>query len=236
MGIASLGPWLRRKGQRQRKTPRTGRISRPLPLSLEILETRTMPTAVSWVGGATGDWGVTANWFDGTTNRLPGAGDDVSIGAGVTVRHSTGTDQIHSLTDQGALEFSGGILDLAAASAVSTTGSFTLSGGTLQGAGDLTLNSLFVWTGGTMSGTGHTRANGTMLLSGSSNVVLDTRTLDNTGTATWTTANSYYLILNNGAVINNLPGAVLDLQSDGGISAGGVLNNAGTITKSGTGG
>src|SRR5262249_28100134 len=107
MVLASLYSWLRHKTSSGKTRTNPPRRPRALPLSLELLESRVVPTnQVTWVGGATGSWGLASNWSDGTVNRLPTASDDVSIGAGITVTHSTGTDAVHSIVDQGSLTLS----------------------------------------------------------------------------------------------------------------------------------
>ncbi len=62
---------------------------------------------------------------------------------------------------------------------------------------------------------------------------LDTRTLDNSGTITWTGGTFY---LNNSAVLNNLSGALFDMQSNNllswSVGLAGTFNNTGTIRKS----
>jgi hypothetical protein len=83
---------LRRLGRRHARPLARPRF-RP---RVEELENRLAPAAiVSWVGGATGSWGVATNW---STGNLPGAGDDVVINGPVTVSHAAGADSIHTLS------------------------------------------------------------------------------------------------------------------------------------------
>jgi hypothetical protein len=103
-------------------------------------------------------------------------------------------------------------------------------GGTLTGTGNVTVDGLLTWAGGAMSGLGHTLANGGMALSGGT---LDRRTLDNAGTATWTAGNLSAL---NGAVLNNLDGALFDARSDASFTGTGRFNNEGTFRKSASSG
>ncbi len=69
-----------------------------------------------------------------------------------------------------------------------TLSNFTQSGGTLTGAGTLTVAGLTTWTGGYESGAGITNANGGLTIGGSDNAYhseyLDGRTLNNQGAAT----------------------------------------------------
>jgi hypothetical protein len=111
-----------------------------------------------------------------------------------------------------------------------------LTGGTLTGAGDITVTAQMTWTGGaSLTGDGSTTvaAGATLAINGSSNLGMDTRTLTNAGTGTWSgTAN---LFLGNGATFNNASGATFTVNNDQSVNAFGtsaVINNAGTFTKS----
>src|SRR5262245_11103067 len=65
-------------------------------LAVESLESRVMPTAVDWVGGAAGNWNVPGNW---STGILPGGSDDVTINSGSVVTIQSGDNfSIKSLT------------------------------------------------------------------------------------------------------------------------------------------
>jgi hypothetical protein len=201
-------------------------------LRLEALEHRWLPSTVSWVNTAGGNWSTASNW---STGRLPGILDDVviDVSGDVTITHSSGTDLVHSLTSNDRLAVSGGYLNVADASTLNST--LTLSGGTLTGRGDLTINDVFTWTGGTMGGRGSTHANGGMTISSNNGKTLDARTLDYTGTATWSDTGGIALV--NDATWNNLAGATLQATGDATLSGGaGTFNNAGTFSKSaGTG-
>jgi hypothetical protein len=134
----SLASWLRSPKSRaplvltcRCVTPRVR-----LPLSLEPLEDRTVPS-VTWVGG-NGDWDVGSNW---STGLVPGAADAVDIDVpGVTITHVAGT--AHSVN------------------------SLKLEAGTLTGGDVLTVNGAFTWTGGTLAGPGSLTAAGGGSLSG----------------------------------------------------------------------
>ncbi len=143
-----LSTWLR--SLRSATRPRFGKFRRrglgcqpPLPrMKLEHLEDRSVPAAVSWVGGD-GDWGVTSHW---STGAVPGAADDVTINApGVTITHVAATPRsVHNLT---------------------------LQGGTLTGSDSFTVGGLFTWNNGTFSGGGTLTAGGGMFLGNASNVL-----------------------------------------------------------------
>jgi hypothetical protein len=112
----------------------------------------------------------------------------------------------------------------------------TLSGGTLTGLGNVTIGGTLTWNGGTMSGTGNTVAKGSthITTSVSTGPTLDGRTFINAGTVTWTSPND--IRANNGAIFDNLPGAVFDVQTDAsfGNSSGfsPLFINEGTFRKS----
>jgi hypothetical protein len=68
-------PWPARRGCHRRDAP-----YRP---SLEALEGRILPAAVTWINPAGGDWDTAANW---STGALPTAADDVQINtSGITI-------------------------------------------------------------------------------------------------------------------------------------------------------
>ena len=194
--------------------------------------------AISWDGGGDGvSWSDAINW---SGDVLPGASDDVTINVGgtATITLASGTQTINSLSCDEALVISGGSLDIAAASSITAGGSLTLSGGTLTGGGTLTVTSTMVWSSGTMSGSDSTiiQSGATLTLSAGTST-LDTRTLDNSGTITWTGGTFY---LNNSAVLNNQSGALFDMQSNNTMSfsvgPAGSFTNSGTFRKSaGTG-
>jgi len=182
-----------------------------------------------WTGAA-GDnqWGTAGNWSNGA---VPIATDNVCIGtafssstvnigslgtaanqtiasliANSTINFTSGPLTVTgAATFANALNISGGTLTLNGTSAVQ--GATNLSGGTLSGSGNVTLTGLLSWTNGVMNGTGATNANGVMSFT-SPQSFLDTRTLNVSGATTFgsTTAGAS-LLMQNGAVINNLAGA-----------------------------
>ncbi|VTR92440.1 Probable aggregation factor core protein MAFp3, isoform C OS=Cyanothece sp. CCY0110 GN=CY0110_08276 PE=4 SV=1: PKD [Gemmata massiliana] len=141
-----------------------------------------------------------------------------------------------TVTGPGPLSATNLVIQGATVDTTLDVGNLTLASGTLTGAGHVTVGGLFTWTGGTMSGTGTTTLNGTSTIGGSFTLVLDGRTVDNTGTLTWTGNGA--LQFTNGAVFNNLAGALFDITGDGSIAPspfGGLVpafNNAGTLRKS----
>jgi hypothetical protein len=189
-----------------------------------------------WTNAAGGDWDTPGNW---STATVPAAADDAVINlAGITVTHSaSNSDTVNSLTMGNnlgdTLALSAGTLSLASTSSLNNN-ALIVSGGTLSGAGSLSVGGLFSWTGGTLSGSGTLNANGGMTIGGTATKFLDAHTLTNAGPATW--SGTGFLNAGNGFVLNNLAGATFDIQSDVTLfySGGpfGAINNAGILRKS----
>ena len=251
-----LNHWLKSRRQRRadRRRMRETRSRRRRTL-FEQLEDRTLLAIVWWDGGAgTSNWDDAANWIDvdgDGLDDLPGLNDDVIINDGdanttFTVNISGGTHGVNTLDCHEQLDVSGGSVDIADTSEIT---SLTLRGGTLSGAGDLTITDQFTWEGrpnapGTMTGTGTTTvaAGATLNLSGTYSRVLDGRRLviaEATGTAPaaeaiWTGSSN--IMLDNGAEFENA--GTFDIQSEyttiqhGGNGAVSTFSNTGTLRKS----
>nr|MCU0223957.1 hypothetical protein [Acidobacteriota bacterium] len=129
---------------------------------------------------------------------------------------------------------SSGTLNVATAVSIPAATTFTFLAGTLAGTGTLTANGTFNWSGGLMTGAGVTTLNGPLHLSGLVNINAG-RTLNNTSTATWTSANGLGMRTGSGSVINNT--GTWDAQTDGAAIVNYYLgatsfNNSGTFKKS----
>ncbi len=161
-----------------------------------------------WTGAVSSDWADAANWNPNTT--APGPGDHATINFGSPSILTTAI-----------------VADL------------DLNGGTLGGSGSLTVTNLFTWTGGTMAGMGSTTiaSDAQLLISGDTTKTLDSRTLTNLGTITW--SGSGNILVKNAAPLFNE--GLFDIQSDATYqkdtwSAAGSFSNTGTLHKSaGTG-
>ena len=124
-----------------------------------------------------------------------------------------------------------------------TCGNVEMSGGTLDGAGNLTVTQSLVWGGGgTMSGAVATTlgANATLTLQGNADLVLDNgRTLDLANAAVSTLAAGKSLLIQNGSAVKIEFGALFDFQTDtflNNTAGNGTVTNLGTFMKSsGTG-
>ncbi len=186
--------------------------------------------AVNWTGLGGGNlWTTPTNW---TGNALPGPSDNVCIGPSVNVVLSAGTQSINSLTVDGTMTLSGtATLSIASASTINST--FTLSGGTLSGAGAVTFTGQLNWSSGTMSGTGSTIISSAAALAISGTVTLTQRVLNNSGTITWTGGDihfSFSSVLNNQSLFqvqtdNNF---IYDCAPCGGVM---ILNNLSVFRK-----
>src|SRR5262249_48705820 len=115
---------------------------------------------------------------------------------------------------------------------------YNLTGGSLSGSGALTIGGLSTWAGGAISGTGAISANGGLTIP-AGQVILDTRTLNVTGTTTQAGTTGANLLLQNNAVINNSAGSTWTIANgtNNGILANGgtanTFNNAGTFQMTG---
>jgi len=154
-------------------------------------------------GGADLSWFNALNW---SGNVVPAPGQDVTIGSGFGTIVFNGAATVTSLVANSPVHISGGSLDVANASTFSDL--FTLSGGTLQGTGLVTVGGTggsLAWTGGSMTGSGSFT-----LAAGRSGTLSGTLTLGRLF------QNDGLLVLNN-VTVNN-PGA-------------GSIANAGLITS-----
>ncbi len=185
---------------------------------------------VTWVGGYSNNWGDGQNW---TGTQAPTSIDEVIIPAGATVTISSGAPSIDNLTLAGSLQINSGTsLTLAAPSTVS--GSLTLAGGTLDGAGDLTVTgtgSTLNWKSGTLQGTGRIVIDSAAtlnILAGSGRVLA--RALQNSGTLNWTGTQATSVTAT--GAFTNESGGLINLESNSGLSVSG--GSAATFTNQGT--
>src|SRR5258707_412628 len=125
--------WWRKVSRRQSSPSTSGKGSARrcrLPLNLEVLEDRTVPTTVNWINAAGGTLNTPANW---STGNVPGPNDDavISTAAAATISLTGGTITVHSLTTAAndMLSLTGGALILAGNSSFS--GAVTLANGGL---------------------------------------------------------------------------------------------------------
>jgi hypothetical protein len=122
-----------------------------------------------------------------------------------------------------------------------TVTGFTLNGGTLYGAGKLSISGTLTWTSGDMAGdttlagsdTTEVLHGAAMVLSGANSKDLRNRVLINGGTASWIDAGSFEL-KNNSKFVNKA-GAIFNIQTDAFMNTTDPntigFENAGTVTK-----
>jgi hypothetical protein len=196
-------------------------------------------------GTSTGAFTVAAGavlQFDGTVLQQLGAASSVTgagtvrvNGSGTTTAVRVGPYNITGTTEvlNGGIAFNG--------TDTARTRVLVESGGNVAGTGILAVSDTFRWSGGQQSTTGGvtTILPGARLeISGATTKVLSQRTLENGGTAVWIGTGPISVV--NLATINNLAGALFDIQNDATISStlldSVTVNNTGIWRKSaGTG-
>ena len=241
-----LPKWFRSFTQfsKTRKTAKNGGFGRKIKaarsfvfprLAVENLEERLVLSTVNWINPNGGDWDTAANWSSG---NVPGASDDAVIPqSGLLVTHVNGnSDSVGSITSSSTLEITSGTLSIAGSSTLSA---LIQTGGTLTGAGTVTVTGQTVWTGGTMTGGGITNAQGGLQLGGvgqGDTERLDGRAFNNSGEAFWQGTGGWFDQLS-GSVFTNLPSASLTIQSDltwYNDSGNSTFNNQGALAKDAT--
>lgn len=165
-------------------------------------------TTYTWFGGA-GLWNEPANW---SPNGVPGAGDNAIIGAGTV--ELTSDVQVEDLI---------------------------FSSGAITGNANLDITGQMSWMKGSMAGNGVTTINpgAALAISGSDQKDLVQRTLRNQGAISWSGTGEFKL--RNHAHIQNEAGALFEIYNNVRMDfvladSGGSFTNAGTLTKSGSGG
>ncbi len=201
--------------------------------------------AVNWRDPVSGNWTDATKWSSGT---VPGVGDDVVItGAGSYTVTLNAVASVASVTlgaaSGGTIQtlsiVAGGTLSPSSTSVVNANGVLRLFGGTLSGAGSLTVNGSLSWPWGTITGGGALTINGTATVGGSGDTTLSGRTFTNSanGAVTWVGSCCYNIILNSNAILDNF--GTFDIQGDNYITRDATnprISNSGTMRKSaGTG-
>ncbi len=187
-------------------------VTRTNPLTLVMTSDQTVyarftPILFTWASAASGDWDSAENW---SPPLVPGSLDSAVINRDVTVTLNTSAD----CTDVNLGN--------------------TASNPTLTGTGTLRVHGNFTWASGVMSGNGRTviAPEATLNLVNAVPVVLDERTLENAGAASWTSEGAF--LFSAGAVLTNRSGAVFLLQSGAQFGAPGGVNrvdNVGNFRK-----
>ena len=171
----------------------------------------------------------------GATVNLTGTA--ASLGALISVTGGTLNVTVPVTTFATTVSISGGTANFDNA-ATYTIDALTISSGTLTGATALNVTGPTKWTGGTIEGAGKLTVSGGMEISGLGGKNWRTRTIDNPATTTWSgsTINS-----GSGATLNNRAGATFDIKTDQflifnlGGAASKIVNDGRIIKSAGTG-
>jgi uncharacterized repeat protein (TIGR01451 family) len=145
----------------------------------------------------------------------------VDIQTGGTIDFPTGANGVTTggvMGGNGTLSISGGTLNIGS---VTSPGTFSMTAGTLDGPGFLSITNSFFWDGGTIKGSGGAElaGNGSGVLSGNNGaMLLDGRTFNNYGFIAYPAAVNMLHLANNAAF--NTYGT-FQFQADGGIIADG---------------
>jgi len=164
-------------------------------------------------------------------NVVVSAGD-LSVLGSFTASSSTGIsgggtaafEPSATLVGLGALSVGGGVLDLRSGEAVNLP-SASISAGNLQGTDVISVAGLTSWSGGAIGGAAAFNANGDMAIGGASvKDLVDGRTLNTTGTVTWSSTGS--IRTRNSSIRNaGLWQAQSDAQVNDVLGAGGTFDN-----------
>jgi uncharacterized repeat protein (TIGR01451 family) len=162
----------------------------------------------------------------GVINISPGT---IFEAAGGTIGLNAGT----SFTGTGTFKVSGGTINVNAMLSVGTP--VSLLSGTINLNSPLTLTGAFSFSGGTISGPSSISSGNTTINPGGANAILSGAIFNNTGTTTISgSSGTVGLQLVNGAAFNNPAGSIVDLSGDRSIFGGATetFTNAGTFKKS----
>jgi len=167
-----------------------------------------------------------------------------TIAGGGTLAISAGSHTWNdgfTVTGAGAVDQTGGTVTVAPGATASVSG-YILAGGTLQGAGTLSVTANMNWTGGSMTGSpGITRveSGGGFAATGAATRTL-TRDIENAGTWLWTgtgaiSSNSHMFTNLAGAAFNTDATGLWDFVSSSGAETHTAFNNFGVLVRTGTG-
>src|SRR5437763_1491810 len=116
----------------------------------------TPTCTINWTAAGSGNWGASANWTDPNTlaHRLPTTTDYACIpSSGITVTVNV-SPTIKGLDSQATISQSANTLALTDNTQPSEMHANYTLGGTLGGAGQLTVDGVMTWNGGAINGTG----------------------------------------------------------------------------------
>ncbi len=193
----------------------------------------------TWVGPSEASWQTAADW---STGKVPSSTDVACVGSGKAVKVTEGTNQAGVVQGEGSLSITGGSLEVASVLESSTIKTFSMSNGTLTGAGTLTVTGVFEWKNGTMAGPGKTVI-GSNLSGNSINglPLLTERTLVNEGTVLFAGNSTMSMsegarLENKGTFKANIANASEGLRIASGSKVTPAVVNTGTVEKTEIGG
>jgi hypothetical protein len=169
----------------------------------------------------------------GTTFKVTDGVHNFNLGSSYTVTGSStfsgGTTTFNSSVAavSGAVTINGGVANVN--QNLSTT-TLNLFFGTLGGSGTVDVSGLTTWSGGNMSGSGITNANGGLALTGFRVDLLNSRTINNAGPATFNGTANGFVSADGLTVFNNLATGSFTIDGNNDYS-GGTFNNMGTFIK-----
>jgi hypothetical protein len=193
---------------------------------------------------AGGGFSTASNWNDATTpttHRVPGATDFACIPSTITGAVTFSGTNISvlgvSARGSGGFAISSGTLTLGSTTEPSTIAKLGFSGGTITGAGNLTLTGTSTWSSGIIDLTGTATSSGTLTVTGINTSQL-WGPLTNSGTLTIPAGDALELV--SPGVLTNAVGGTIDLAGSGsglhGYSGEGQVVNNGTINAALTSG
>jgi hypothetical protein len=153
-----------------------------------------------------------------------------TAGAGGTIAFTSGTF-VHKgpINGPGTVNFSGATMNFGSGTETISTANVNFSAGTITNTGSINFATLLTWTGGTWTGTGTTNTQAGLSIPNAS-VILDTRTLNVSGTTTFGNATGgSFLYLSSGAVVNNQLGATWNIVNGNSNSGNGIIYNGGAL-------
>lgn len=225
-------------GKPKSRRPAPARAPR---VRLEQLEDRLAPALVNWIC-TTGNWSDTSCW---STGQLPGAGDDVVLGASAVVTNTQLATSIRSLRNLGQLNLTGtagqsAVLSVAFPSTNEAGATFRLRRAIVDGAGSFTnLGTLEAQGLSRLDAVFSNQAGATLRVLASNlfgpataNSLTFTNSTTNSGRIELTSSNGFFtsvLRISNG-LLTNAPGGVITTL----VGTGGGRNILGGVVNQGT--
>ncbi len=169
----SLVKWTGRRRSRPARRLRFARYH----LILEYLESRSLPSTITWTGAASTLWSNSLNW---NPHTVPGAAD-TAVFTSTSGNHTATVDQTFTVAAMTVDGNWGGTINVS--DPLTITGNLSVASGTFGGAANITARGSIVLNGGSFGGTNVSLPGGIILNGGT---LFDTGTLTLGGTSRWT--------------------------------------------------